>query len=241
MTELRSHLVEADVDRLGRVEGADGRGIGVAGEAAPCSLRLTGYASARTDVRIPGGRAARPTRLTLTVHNTVNVRCGAGRSRREAVEERLHPGGREDHEDAGGLAADVLEGVLGAARDEHERAGRGLAQLTADPEAQAALDHVPVLVLAGVSVHRRPVAGSDLVLDGRQETAACSPRALNVSGPPAGPHGQPLFLAQDYPAGRIRHWSPPRLAEAPILGRGALANAVTTRRLDPPPSRCSQR
>ena len=89
--------------------------------------------------------------------------------RREAVEEALHPGRREHHDDPRRLGADVLKAVRRPTRHEHER--RPLAHVgdvVAQPEPQRALEHVPRLVLAGVRVERRTVAGSDDVLEQRQ-------------------------------------------------------------------------
>jgi hypothetical protein len=105
----------------------------------------------------------------------------------EAIEEPLHPGGREDDEDPRGLGPCVLEAVRRAPRHEDEGPRWCPVQPVIHSEAEATFEDIPGLVLARMGVQGRAVTGSDHVLEQGQLSPVCVPRSLKVSGPPAGP------------------------------------------------------
>src|ERR687897_885256 len=74
---------------------------------------------------------------------------------RELREVALESARGDDLEQAGGLVGAVPERVPDAARLEHEVAGLRVQHLVADLHADLALEHVGVLVLVLVDVHRR--------------------------------------------------------------------------------------
>ena len=80
--------------------------------------------------------------------------------RRKPVEESLHTGRRERDEHRALTVADVLPRVRHPARDEHERARTGEAQLIAQLPADFAPQYVDDLVLPGVDMQRGSLAGS---------------------------------------------------------------------------------
>src|SRR5918999_3074579 len=82
-------------------------------------------------------------------------RCGHATHVGELLEEALEPGGRDDLEEPRGLVAGVPEGVPLVARLEDQVAGAADHDLVAKQRADAALEHVAVLVLAEVAVQGR--------------------------------------------------------------------------------------
>ena len=111
---------------------------------------------------------------------------GAGRQPGEAIEEPLHPRRREDHDDPRRLRPDVLKAVRRPARHEDEGPRRRTRDLVAQPEAQLACEHVPRLVLVGVRMERRTVAGSDDVLEQGQRRGGLLRARLEGQRPAGG-------------------------------------------------------
>jgi len=96
------------------------------------------------------------------------TRVAAGR----VAEVLLEPGRADDLQQPSRLVAGVPEGVRRSARLGHELARARLAHLVAHLEADAALEHAAVFVLAFVGVQRRGEdAWVDRMLDERERAA----------------------------------------------------------------------
>ena len=97
---------------------------------------------------------------------------GRDHSGGELVEEVLKSGGRDDLEDAARGIAGVPEGVPLAARLEYQVTRPGVNDIRAELGAEAAFEHIAVLIFADVPVHRRgQVPRRDRVLDQREPAA----------------------------------------------------------------------
>ena len=94
--------------------------------------------------------------------------------RRKPIEESLHAGRRECDEHRAITVADVLPGVRQPARDEHERARTGEAQLIAQLPADFAPQYVGDLVLPRMDMQRGSLAGRIY----RFQRGECSVRLL---------------------------------------------------------------
>ena len=121
------------------------------------------------------GRISRPWR-SLSCASSSGSALSAPPMSFELAEELLEPGRRDDLEDPAGLVARVPERVPLVARLEDEVARAGLDDVVAQQRAHAPLEHVAVLVLAGVQVQRRGErARGHRVLDQREPLARLCP------------------------------------------------------------------